>query len=64
MTIHFVDNYTINSGLLCVYELDERHSSEYIAFKLVEASDEWNISNENIVAVTTDEAACMIKAIN
>lgn len=48
---------------MCVYELDERHSSEYIAFKLVEASDEWNISNENIVAVTTDEAAYMIKAI-
>lgn len=64
ITIHFVDNYIINSGLLGVYELDERHSSEYIASKLVEVCGKWSISTASIVAVTTDGAANMIKAID
>lgn len=63
ITIHFVDNYVLNSGLLGVYELDERHSSEYIASKLIDVCKEWNISNQSVVAVTTDGAANMIKAV-
>lgn len=64
ITIHFVDNYVINSGLLGIYELDNRHTSEYIASKLVKVCDKWNISTTSIVAVTTDRAANMIKAID
>jgi len=64
ITIHFVDNYIINSGLLGVYELDDRHTSKYIASKLVEVCDKWSISTTSIVAVTTDGAANMIKAID
>lgn len=64
ITIHFVDNYIINSGLLGVFELDEKHTSEYIASKLVEVCDKWSISITSIVAVTTDGAANMIKAID
>lgn len=64
ITIHFVDNYKINSGLLGVFELNERHTSEYIASKLVEVCDKWSIPTTSIVAVTTDGAANMIKAID
>ncbi|XP_025408821.1 zinc finger BED domain-containing protein 4-like [Sipha flava] len=64
ITIYFVENYIINSGLLVVFELDERHTSEYIASKLVEVCDEWSISTKSIVAITTDGAANMIKAID
>lgn len=53
ITIHFVDNYTINSGPLGVYELDEKYSSEYIASKLVEVCGMWSLSNTSLVAVTT-----------
>lgn len=63
ITIHFVDNYVINSGLLGVFELNISHTSEYIASKLVEVSDQWSISIQSIVAVTTDGAANMKKAI-
>ncbi|XP_050065455.1 zinc finger BED domain-containing protein 4-like [Aphis gossypii] len=63
ITIHFVENYTVNSGLLGVFELDERHTSQYIASKLLEVCDQWNISTNSIVVVTTDGAANMIKGI-
>lgn len=64
VTIHFVDEYKFNSALLGVYELDERHTSEYIATKLVDVCTEWNITKQKIVAVVTDGAANMIKAID
>ncbi|XP_008190219.1 zinc finger BED domain-containing protein 1-like [Acyrthosiphon pisum] len=64
VTIHFVEEYTLNSALLGVYELDARHTSEYIATKLLEVCKEWNISKQNIIAVVTDGAANMLKAID
>lgn len=59
-----MDNFKIHSGLLSDYELDERHSSEYIATKLEEVCGKWSISTSRIVAVTTDGAANMVKAID
>jgi len=64
VTIHFVDQYKFNAALLGVYELDERHTSEYIATKLVDVCVEWNITKQKIVAVVTDGAANMTKAID
>jgi peroxiredoxin len=66
LTIHFVDQYKFNAVLLGVYELDERHMSEYIyiAIKLVDVCVEWNITKQKIVAVVTDGAANMTKAID
>lgn len=40
--------------MLGVYELDERHTSEYVSNKLVEVCADWNISQENVVAVIMD----------
>ncbi|XP_015374376.1 PREDICTED: uncharacterized protein LOC107169219 [Diuraphis noxia] len=51
VTIHFVDQYKFNAALLGVYELYERHTSEYIATKLVDVCTEWNITKQKIVAV-------------
>lgn len=64
VTIHFVEDYTLNSALLGVYELDERHTSEYVATKLFEVCKEWNISKQNVIAVVTDGAANMLKAVD
>jgi len=64
VTIHFVEEYTLNSALLGVYELDERHTGKYIATKLLEVCKEWNIFKQNIIAVVTDGAANMLKAID
>ncbi|CAI6354947.1 unnamed protein product [Macrosiphum euphorbiae] len=63
VTIHLVDQYKFNAALLGVYELDERHTSEYIATKLVDVCVEWNITKQKIVSVVTDGAANMTKAI-
>jgi hypothetical protein len=40
VTIHFVDQYKFNAALLGAYGLDERHTSEYIATKLVNVCTE------------------------
>lgn len=64
VTIHFVEDFQLNAALLGVYELDQRHTAEYIAEKLLEVCTVWNISKQNIVAVVTDGAANMLKAID
>lgn len=64
ITIHFVDNFIINSGMLGIFELDEKHTSQYIASKLVEVCDKWSKSTTSIISVTTDGAANMIRAID
>lgn len=46
VTVHFVDQYKFNAALLRVNELDERHTSEYIATKLVDVCVEWNITKQ------------------
>jgi hypothetical protein len=64
VTVHFVDQYKFNAALLGAYELNEKHTSEYIATQLVDVCTEWNITKQKIVAVVSDGAANMIKAIN
>lgn len=64
VTIHFVEDFQLNAALLGVYELDQRHTAEYIAEKLLEVCTVWNISKQNIVVVVTDGAANMLKAID
>jgi len=60
-----VDNLTIHLGLLGAYELDERHTSEFIASKMFDVCIEWDIStfNQSIISITTDGAANMFKAV-
>lgn len=41
-------------GTLGVYELNESHTSEYISSMFENCLSEWNISQNQIIAVVTD----------
>lgn len=43
--------------------MDERHSAEYLKEMLLEVCKEWNIKEENILAVITDNASNITKAV-
>lgn len=45
-------------------DLQERHTSKYIADTLNEVSKEWDISLENITAIVTDGAPNIMKAVD
>ncbi|CAH1113868.1 unnamed protein product [Psylliodes chrysocephalus] len=64
VTAHFGANIEFNSVTLGVYELDMRHTSEYIAEMLLNICKEWGIKNDQVSAVVTDNAANMVKAID
>lgn len=65
ITVHFANTstFTLKSGILGVYDLSERHTSDYIAVKLKEACFEWEIPMNSVTAVITDGANNMTKSI-
>ncbi|CAG4952920.1 unnamed protein product [Parnassius apollo] len=58
VTVHF--NRNEHNG---VYELDERHTSQYISQMLLKTCAEWGIKKDNVTAVVTDNAANMVKTV-
>lgn len=63
VTIHFLEGSQILDATLGIYELEERHTSEYIAEKLKAICIEWDIPEDKISCVVTDGAANMTKAV-
>ncbi|XP_020283306.1 zinc finger BED domain-containing protein 4-like [Pseudomyrmex gracilis] len=63
VTVHFGVGSELYSATLGVYDVQERHTGEYIADKLLETCSEWNIQKDQVTAVVTDSAANMIKAV-
>ncbi|KAL1514400.1 hypothetical protein ABEB36_003661 [Hypothenemus hampei] len=64
ITAHFAINIESYSITLGVYELDMRHTSDYIAEKRLITCVEWEIGKETVSAVVTDNAANIVKAID
>jgi len=64
VTVHFEKNSKLTSGLLGVIDLQERHTSQYIADTLNEVCKQWDISLETITAIVTDGAANITKAVD
>ncbi|CAK1599136.1 unnamed protein product [Parnassius mnemosyne] len=63
VTVHFGIKVELISVTLGVYELDERHTSQYISEMLLKTCVEWGIKKDNVTAVVTDNAANMVKAV-
>ncbi|XP_072375154.1 E3 SUMO-protein ligase ZBED1-like [Diabrotica undecimpunctata] len=63
-TIHYVDmeDHELKSMMLGVYELNERHTAEYIAEKLENLCTEWNLKKDYITTIVTDGGPNMVKA--
>jgi hypothetical protein len=64
VTIHFIDGLNLTSFTLGVYDLEERHTAEYLAQKLTETCTLWGIRKESVTAVVTDSGANIVKAID
>ncbi|XP_074115784.1 E3 SUMO-protein ligase ZBED1-like [Cotesia typhae] len=47
-----------------IYESNDRHTSEHISDMLLKTCAEWNIDNDKVSAVVTDNAANMVKAVD
>ncbi|XP_031777205.1 zinc finger BED domain-containing protein 1 isoform X2 [Nasonia vitripennis] len=63
LTAHYLVNNTQRSVVIGVEELSERHTSEYLAEKLLQFTSEWNIKKENIIVIISDSAVNIKKAI-
>ncbi|XP_046975191.1 E3 SUMO-protein ligase ZBED1-like [Vanessa cardui] len=59
VTAHFGEGNDIFAITLGVYESNDRHTSEHISDMLLKTCSEWNIDNDKVSAVVTDNAANM-----
>lgn len=63
VTIHFVENFKIVSFNIACEPLSESHIAEYLSTTIKDICEKWEIPDEKIVAVTTDNGANIVKAI-
>lgn len=63
VTCHFINNYELQSVNIGVTELNDNHTSENLKNWLLQIIKEWKINLESIVAVVSDNAANIKKAI-
>nr|XP_022907521.1 zinc finger BED domain-containing protein 1-like [Onthophagus taurus] len=63
ITVHYVKDISLNSIVLCVQQLEERHTGEYLSKILTDTCENWGIHKEHVTAVVTDDAANMILAV-
>jgi hypothetical protein len=64
VTLHFLEENEIYNATLGVYELEERHTADYIAESWEKVCNEWGIKKEKISCVVTDGAANMTKVVD
>jgi len=53
-------NLNLNLGTLGVYELNERHKSEYISSCFKQILSDWEINKSNVLAIVTDNGKLII----
>lgn len=63
LSIHFIDNYKLNSFMLACRELSENHTEFDIANIMQDILGEYNIKLSQIIAITTDDTANIIAAV-
>lgn len=64
LTVHFInDKWVLQSHCLQTSYFPDDHSGELLATGLREALDSWGLSENILVAITTDNGANIIKAV-
>ncbi|KAE8575740.1 hypothetical protein XENTR_v10003928 [Xenopus tropicalis] len=64
LTVHFIsDDWVLHSHCLQTSFFPDDHTGELLAAGLQEALDSWGLSEHRLVAITTDNGANIIKAI-
>lgn len=66
LTAHFINKSTgeFVEALLGIILLSEAHTGDYIAFKLNELLEKWDILLENVIVVVTDNGANIVAAVD
>jgi hypothetical protein len=62
ITLHFLGNTAMMSGMIGVVPLEERHTALYLSQTLTDTLCDWNIPLEKIIAIVTDNGANIVKA--
>ncbi|XP_015123307.1 zinc finger BED domain-containing protein 1-like [Diachasma alloeum] len=64
ITDHYLSpDVALQSAILGVYPLDERHSGDYLGQKLTDALETYDVKLSDVTAVVTDGGTNMIKAV-
>lgn len=63
VTSHFLTEKALTSVTIGVFELNERHNSEYLGNCLISICNDWQISDTKITAIVTDNGANIVKAV-
>lgn len=64
ITIHYLDDqFELEKGVLGVFPMDERSTSDYIVECFKQVMNEFGLEKEKVVVVVTDEGANMKKAV-
>lgn len=63
VTIHYINNLKLTSATVEVTEIYESHTSVYIGNQLMDILNRWEINNEKVVAVVTDNAVNIVRAV-
>lgn len=64
VTCHFWFNQNVNSMTVGVFEMADRHTSQYLAEYLSNVCEEWNILNSKVTCIVTDNGSNIVKAIS
>jgi hypothetical protein len=63
VTVHFIHEFKMHSRVISTKKIEERHPAETLKRLLLEVAEEWKIK-EKVVAVVTDNASNIKKAVN
>ncbi|XP_053952389.1 E3 SUMO-protein ligase ZBED1-like [Anastrepha ludens] len=63
VTVHFIENFEMKSVNIACEPLHDNHTGEYLSEMVLNVCEDWGLSHDKIVSVTTDNGANMVKAI-
>jgi len=63
VTAHYILRTQFKSVTIGVTELEENHTADYLKHWLLKITSDWRIEKENIVAIITDNASNIRKAV-
>ncbi|KAF9413675.1 hypothetical protein HW555_008121 [Spodoptera exigua] len=63
VTVQYIENFEITSFNISCDPLSERHTGEYLLIIIKNICKEWQIPDEKVVSVTTDNAPNIVKAV-
>jgi len=63
VTVHFIENFEMKSTSIACEPLHDHHTGEYLSEMINKICEDWGLSHEKIVSVTTDNGSNIVKAI-